>query len=294
MKRTFAVVIIGFSAFASTLWPAQVAAPGQPTGLKGPYLGQPVPGNVPKVFAPGLVSKTELKASACTFSPDGKEFYFTSGNERIMVSRLTEGGWTAPEPFAPAAGYRAFEPHVTLDNKRIFWNWNHPDHAGGLAIYVSERAADGWSAPVFAGEGMFTSSSRDGSIYVTHLAREIDYVSRALMEGNRIVGYEDLKGGIEKIRARSSSVAHPCVAPDGSYIVFDIDGGPHLFVSFREPDGSWGEAIDLSQHGLDVKAGIASITPDGKYLFFGLGNDLYWVSTRLIEDLRGQAPDPSK
>lgn len=81
---------------------------------------------------------------------------------------------------------------------------------------------------------------------------------------------------------------HPCVAPDGGYNLFDIDGGPHLFVSFREAAGSWGEAVDLSQHGLDVKAGIASITPNGKYLFFGLGDDLYWVSTRLVEALRPQ------
>jgi hypothetical protein len=118
------------------------------------------------------------------------------------------------------------------------------------------------------------------------LGLESDYICRVALEGPRFAGYQDLIGAIEKIRARSASVAHPCVAPDGSYITFDIDGGPHLFVSFREADGTWGEPIDLSEHGLDVKAGIASLTPDGKYLFFGLGNDLYWVSAKLVEDLR--------
>jgi hypothetical protein len=136
--------------------------------------------------------------------------------------------------------------------------------------------------------GMFVSSSRDGRVYVTHTGGQSDFVSRALMEGERIIGYEDLKGGIEKIRIRSDSVAHPCVAPDGSYIIFDIDGGPHLFVSFKGQDGTWGEPIDLSQHGLDVKAGIASISPDGKYLFFGLEERLWWVSTQLIEELRSK------
>jgi len=286
MKRALIAGIAVLAVAAGTIVAARQAGPGQPTGLKGPYLGQAVPGPTPVVFAPGLVSGTGVKASACTFSPDGQEFYFTRGNERIMVSRLTDRGWTAPEPFALTAGSRAFEPHVTLDNKRIYWNWERPGCADGPAIWFAERTADGWSTPACAGGGMFTSSSRDGSLYVTHLGRESDYISRAVLEGPRIAGYEDLKGAIEKIRTRSASVAHPCVAPDGSYIVFDIDGGPHLFVSFRQADGTWGEPFDLSAHGLDAKAGIASLTPDGKYLFFGLANDLYWVSAKLIEDLR--------
>lgn len=285
MRTIRATAIVCALFICGLVVPPQSASPGQATGLKGPYLGQPVPGSTPILFAPGVVSQAGFRVSAGAFSADGKEFYFTKGNEQIMVSRLTGQGWTAPEPFAVSSGRRAFEPHVTRDNKRIYWNWDHPDHPG-LSVYFAERTADGWSAPQFAGEGMFVSSSSDGGVYVTHLGAKSDYVSRAVMEGGRIVGYEDLKGGIEKIRARSDSVAHPCVAPDGSYIVFDIDGGPHLFVSFREKDGSWGEAVDLSEHGLDAKAGIASITPDGKYLFFGKDGDLYWVSTRLIEDLR--------
>jgi hypothetical protein len=284
--RIISLLAICAGVLAGSYGFSQEALPGQTTGLKGPYLGQPVPDKTPDVFAPGLVSRTGAKASACTFSPDGNEFYFTRGNREIMVSRLTDRGWTVPEPFPVSAGYPAFEPHVTLDNKRIFWNWHHPDHPGGPGIYVAERTESGWSAPEFAGEGMFISSSRDGIVYVTHLGRQSDYISRAVMDGNRITGYEDLTGGIEKIRARSDSVAHPCVAPDGSYIVFDIEGGPHLFVSFRNADGTWGDPLDLTQHGLDVKAGIASISPDGNYLFFGQEGDLYWVSTRLIDDLR--------
>jgi len=285
MRSIRATAIVCALFISSLAAPAYPAAPGQATGFKGPYLGQPVPDKTPAVFAPGVVSKAGFRVSACTFSPDGNEFYFTRGNEQIMVSRLTDEGWTAPSPFAVSAGHRAFEPHVTRDNKRIYWNWDHPDHPG-LSVYFAERTAHGWSAPQFAGEGMFVSSSRDGSLYVTHMGAKSDYVSRAVLEGGRIVGYEDLKGGIEKMRAKSDSVAHPCVAPDGSYIVFDTDGGPHLFVSFKNPDGTWAEAVDLSQHGLDVKAGIASISPDGKYLFFGKDGDLWWVSTQLIEDLR--------
>jgi hypothetical protein len=284
MKPILAAVMVCVWVLAGLYGYAQQSEPGQSTGLKGPYLGQPVPGIVPTAFAPGIVSKEGAKVSACTFSPDGKEFYFTKGNEEIMASRLTEQGWTYPAPFSISAGHRALEPHVTLDNKRIYWNWDCPAHIGG--IYVAERIADGWSAARYAGPGMFVSSSRDGNVYVTHLGTQSDYVSRAIMDGDCIVGYEDLKGGIEKMRRRSDSVAHPCIAPDGSYILFDIGGGPHLFVSFIRQDGTWGEPIDLSQHGFDIKAGIASISPDGKYLFFGQEGVLYWVSTQVVEELR--------
>jgi hypothetical protein len=55
-------------------------------------------------------------------------------------------------------------------------------------------------------------------------------------------------------------------------------------------DGARGEAIDLAQHGLNAKAGIASISPDGKYLFYGQDDDIYWVSTRVMR-ICGQRND---
>ena len=45
--------------------------------LTGPYLGQTPPKMIPEVFAPGIVSKVGSHEFAGTFSPDGKEFFFT-------------------------------------------------------------------------------------------------------------------------------------------------------------------------------------------------------------------------
>ncbi|MCK7537944.1 MAG: hypothetical protein MZV63_46820 [Marinilabiliales bacterium] len=75
-------------------------------------------------------------------------------------------------------------------------------------------------------------------------------------------------------------------------ISFRRRGGPHLFVSFRNPDGTWSEAIDLSGHGLDPHGKSAKISPDGKYLFFGTNGDIYWVASALIEDLRPRPACP--
>ncbi len=93
--------------------------------LKGPYLGQKPPGMTPEVFAPGIISSPDHRELAGgTFSPDGKEYYFTRSIDNdwvIMVSRLEPEGWTFPEPVKFSEGFTALEPHVTLDNRRIFW-----------------------------------------------------------------------------------------------------------------------------------------------------------------------------
>jgi len=50
-------------------------------------------------------------------------------------------------------------------------------------------------------------------------------------------------------------------------------------------DGKWDAAKDLTKQGIPASASIASISPDGKYLFFTDKGDLYWVSTELIKNL---------
>ena len=82
------------------------------------------------------------------------------------------------------------------------------------------------------------------------------------------------------------SRAHPCIAPDGSYILFDVHGGSYLFACFKKAGGTWGEAIDLTRHGFNILAGGAYVSPDGKYLFFALNEDIWWVDSKVIEKLR--------
>ena len=83
-------------------------------------------------------------------------------------------------------------------------------------------------------------------------------------------------------------IAHPGISPDGSYILFDAGQSP-VYVCFRNPDGTWGDPIDLSQHGFPRTGGIASVSPDGKYIFFGMNRDIYWVSSQIVEELRPAA-----
>lgn len=292
---------LGLTAFAAgqdtdrpaAAWPA----------LSGPYLGQPAPGETPQVFAPGLISLPGTGDYACTWSPDGHEFYFTRSRDdssgvrqEILTSRLGKDGWTAPVPVSFSAGPNAHEPHVTADGRRIYWGWfraapeGEPRAPFDYGIYAADRTPHGWSDAKYVGQGMFVSSTRGGDVYVTEHVLQgkvvTGYLTKATMRDGRFVKRERITGALDSLRPRFRNLAHPCIAPDGSYLVFDVEGGSHLFVTFRRSDGSWGPPVDLTEHGFDLGAGIASISPDGRYLFFGQDNDLYWVSTAPLLALR--------
>ena len=267
--------------------------------LDGPYLGQRAPGRAPEVFAPGLVSLPGTGDYACTWSRDGRELHFTrtwsdSGGMRqgILTTRLEKGGWTAPVPASFSHGYAALEPHVTLDGQRVYWAWARPPHeagsrsSAGFHIFAAERTPRGWSGAKYVGEGMFVSSARNGDVYVTELGERNTWLAKAVMRGGRFERLERIALPLESQPPAFRNPAHPCIAPDGSYLVFDVESGSHLFVSFRRRDGSWGPPVDLAEHGFDRNAGIASISPDGRYLFYGRNGDLYWVDAKAVEALR--------
>jgi len=251
--------------------------------LKGPYLGQKPPGIIPEIFAPGIISSPDHKElGGGTFSPDGKEYYFTRGIDNrwaIMVSRLGNEGWTFPERENFSEGFTALEPHITFDNRRIYWvSWGWKD----AGTYVAKRTSEGWSEAEYAGSGQPASSSREGQMYVTDYTQNPNQIVEVRIENGRFGQYIKLRGKIEQFQ-KEHRTAHACVAPDGEYIIFDIDG-KNLFVSFLTEDGTWGEVKKVFEN--STEEGIASISPDGKYLFYGKREDIYWVSTKIIENLK--------
>jgi hypothetical protein len=174
----------------------------------------------------------------------------------------------------------------------MYFGWFHPlpagetGYAGDYGIYFTQRTTNDWSAPTYAGQGMFVSSSQYEQFYVTDLSTSGSaFLAKVLIQDGKFLKLERLKGGMDSLRSTHNLQAHPCIAPDGSYIIFDLDGGGLLHVCFKKQDGTWGEAINLTKYGIDVNAGIASISPDGKYLFFVLNGDIWWVDTQLIKKL---------
>jgi len=271
--------------------------------LSGPYLGQSLPGTTPQVFAPGIVS-TPAHEFGCSLTPDGKEFYFTRmdpkrGQNLIFVTKCIDGTWTDPVAVSFVQNRMSFEPRVTPDGSRLYFTWERPipgQEGFGMNIWYVERKGDGWSNPINPGrflnpdKAMCVSVTLGGTIYTSNISggpgTEAIAVAR-LVDGK----YKSLERLPAPINVGAQDM-YPYVAPDESYLIFasrrkSPSSSSGLFVSFRNPDGTWGEprAIDLG-----LPAGLPLVSPDGKYFFFTAGergkSDIYWVEARFLEDLK--------
>ncbi|TFG77055.1 MAG: MBL fold metallo-hydrolase, partial [Chrysiogenales bacterium] len=274
-------------------------APGQKTNLKGPYLGQPLPGLEAVVFAPGLVSTAGNVEFSIAFSPDGKEIYFTrrkdpGGSNTMMFCRWEKNGWSAPAEATFCKGFPSNEPHITADGKKLYFGCNRPRPGAEQAeygIWVTERTENGWGEPHYHGQGMYVSSTQHGDLYMTDVTN---------VAGGGLIKYPMANGSLgSPLRLTGSvnepvPVAHAFIAPDESYMVFDSYSRPggqggegDLYVVFRNPDGSWSEAINMGDTINTPGTNFCPmVSPDGKYLFYAACRDIYWVSVEAIQRLQ--------
>jgi len=262
--------------------------------LKGPYLGQKPPGDVPELFAPDIIS-TNMNVAKLVFSPDGKEIFFRLMNYNhsfytLVFMRRENGVWSKPE-VAPFSGkYHDGEPYFSVDGKQLFFNSNRPlegqEAPKDYDIWVVERKESGWSKPVNLGYivnsdkadvnpavsqngTLYFASNRDGGkgshdIYISELIN------------GKYAQAENLGDPINTSFTESS----PYIAPDESYIIFNryrSDKGDGLHISFRKNDGSWSQAINMGKKINTENAGMHGfVSPDNKYLFFTSSRNPYF------------------
>jgi hypothetical protein len=269
--------------------------------LRGPYLGQAPPGTTPEIFAPGIVSTPEHEYGI-SFSRDGREIYLkrmVNGQGKNLVFCYENGQWQEPKEVRFHEEGRYGELHLTPDGKYLLSNQINPGAAGNpestIVRFVRENGI--WTNPVTVGPGMRATSTEKGDIYVTVV---LDYkvslgaIGRYRFCNGNYEKVEMLKGEINLDKINSS---HPFIAPDESYLIFGSkrgdDASGSLYVAFKGKDGDWSRPLSLSKR-LDPNKNtnhwIAAVSPDGKYLFYNAGSDIYWVSARIIEDLRREAP----
>ncbi len=119
----------------------------------------------------------------------------------------------------------------------------------------------------------------------------------------RVLGLPELLDGL-----RGQGSGDLCLAPGESYLIMTptLPGGRgrgDLHVSFRQPDGSWGEFTNLGDSvNTAAHEWCPMVTPEGKHLFFsryfgkfgkdwGDGGDgeVYWVDTPILDQFRPKA-----
>ena len=253
--------------------------------LKGPYLGQKPPGMTPDVFAPDVLSTKDFIEMGCTWTPDGREFYFgrsetsdISSNWAIWGMREKDGVWSEPQVVAFSGVYRDISPFITPDGKyMIFYRMSSQKNKTPRSSWIVERTGDAWGEPRFFVDAYCLTTEDFRTFYFTTERSE---------ETSKDIGQMTLDHGIfsepMKLEGELNSEeweAHGSISPDGSFMLFDRVES--TFVSFRKDDGTWSRGYDLGG-----KFHIPSVSPDGKYMFFESNSDIYWVSTKLIEDLK--------
>ena len=261
--------------------------------IEKPYLGQKVPGLIPIRFAPDIVSTEHYEYSG-VFTPDMKEFYLIREGGKFKEAKLVVFKYKDKKWLESEVSSWVGQPVISPDGKTMH-----------LGRRYKNRVKNGWSelkeleAPFKDLSIMRLSSSNKGTYYFdTYDKEKPDFPIRfsRLINGK----YETPKALGKSINTGIKNINHPFIAPDESYLIWDTVkeegyGKSDIYISFKLQDGSWSTAINLGDK-INTSAweASASVTPDGKYLFFNrnMGSDKYenvdifWVDAKIIESLR--------
>jgi len=336
MKRLLALSFLPLFCFAVT---------GQQnirSGLSNLYLGQKPPGITPELFAPEIIA-TGYYERDITISPDGTEIFYgilTGRHVTILYTRFAGGKLTEPEiaPFARNSQFFFLEPCFSPDGKTVYFLSTKPPEGKepkpGWAyqnIWASDKKSDGTWGEIYNPDTAFNrpnsqfypSLTKTGTIYFTR-SDEKTGKSEVLRARKNKNGY-DTPELLPTVVNGNGNIFNAFISPDESFLIGCVDnknneinpGFSNYYIFFRDSNDNWSEGISFGPE-INIKGSnaiSASVSPDGKYLFFSArtisermkeislkntlesikeylnnpqnGNyDIYWVSTGVIEALR--------
>lgn len=272
--------------------------------IEGSYFGQKPPGLIPEIFAPSIVSIDGRYEHGISFSPDLDEMYFSANKENedpsIYFSKIEDRKWINPKKVNFTKGKKVGEMHpfVNPNGKEIYFaahdSFTAPHHKSSVKTWYVTRLESSWSdaiqldSPINDDEVFYPNQAQNGDLFYTNVSKRKMY-------------YAPNKNGkfpqVQEVEIEFGF--HGYISPSQDYLVVnarnkeDAERKSDIYVYFRKKDGSWTKPINL---GNEVNSNFAetcpSITPDGKYLFFGRYNEegglsnFYWVSTEVINKVR--------
>jgi hypothetical protein len=313
--------------------------------LEGPYLGMNPPGDIPELFAPGIVSSVYFEHSGAVFTPDGKELFWSRAiNEgrtpRIIVvlhMKQENGVWTWPE-LAPFNFNDATYNHINSispDGKRLYFFTEQSEQLS--KAWVVDKTENGWGEPRLlrlntidnpGTEVNEVHETRSGNLYLTGPLVTVPQgrgIVRSRFVDGKYQDYESLGSNVNFPHNDPYPNHSPTADPDERFVIFVSRrpggfGEQDLYISYRQPDDTWGPAKNLGPKINTTGFGNSwpQLSPDGKYLFFisyirpykekdlydkkysyaelieiqesimnGWGN-IYWVNTSFVEKLKSR------
>jgi len=272
--------------------------------LKGSYLGQKPPGEVPSAFAPEIISSDNAVHGHIAFTPDGDEINwifllpdYGKNASVINVVKRVNGIWTKPQITEFSEKCRAVNISISPDGKKFFFNSNRPwpDSWGKqppektfetYKVWYMERTRTGWGEPRLLDHKinphiMGVHSTIDGTLY-THGIKRTRKTNEVYSDWEK-VGYP--------LNIGMSPGGNPYISPDESYILFNKKWpgkqGSGIFISYRTKTDTWTKPINLLEKLGAARGGSQPIvSPDGKYLFYYSGKRFYWVDAKIIKELK--------
>lgn len=282
--------------------------------LEGPYLGQQPPGSTPEVFLPGIVSTDVVEGCVC-FSFDDRYFVFRRGfreDTEIFLMENGEEGWTEPTPapfFVKKYGFGDFT--FSPNRPELFFTSRRPLAPGGERTESANLWKVGysngeWQEPVQLGNAVnsdlhdsYPSVSENGELFFFRRFDADNGLSEIMFSTFDGKAYSAPEKMAREINTQWDEW-DPCVSPAGDFLVFCSKkpsgfGEDDLYVSFRNADGGWTEAINLGEGiNSDRSENRPFITADGKYLFYNSNvngsRDVFWVDLDVVKQLKPTSP----
>jgi Tol biopolymer transport system component len=281
-----------------------------------------IPDSVPKIFAWDKVSKDNRFEQYCSFSPDGREFYFS----------FTDSAWGKSTIIKVNIEKYYEEEIINITNSNYqsgqFIDWSGKKiyftsilYSGGIwhtDIYVAKKQFNTWKNPIRLAEPVNSyicewhpTLTKNGVIY---FASERGY-DHGIADLYRAIPEKDGSYRVEKLPSAINTEYNetdPLIAPDESFLIFasnrpggisgkDIYNRPwgynetDLYISYHKGNNIWSQAKNLGNKINSVFWEFApSFSPDFKYLFFTRRENfktispskIYWVDMSFIEKLK--------
>jgi len=296
MKQTYSIIIALI--ICLNINAQQLDTKSMDSAYFGTYLGLEEPDLIPKIFAPGLISGKGRMHSFISFAPDMKTIFWATIPPKIMMMRMIAGKWTLPE-VAPFSNTNNNQSPCIVDNDVIYFSSTRSGGFGHLDIWYTTFTNGSFMEPVNLGENINSdkleshpSISKDKSLFFTGTTHGKLY--------NRGIYYSDFVKGVysdpillaEPINIMDTSHLDytPFIAADESYLLFcsnrqnpEIERC-HIYISYKNNEGEWGKPIDLSiKMGFTESSKFPYVSPDGKFLFFSSGENVYWIGSKILE-----------
>ncbi len=286
IKHSFKVIILSIFLPVCFSW-AQ---------LTGPFFNEPFPSTTVTRFAPNIF--TEEFHAPPIFSPTGDEVYWSLMNSQpsnILFMRLANGIWTSATvaPFSSSLG--SDSPFISSDGTRLVFLsrdsltnreniciveknngvWGTPDILGNEVNQFRPH----WQASIADNQNLYFGGMQNGggNIYFS------EYVNGS---------YTSAQNPGSAINTNDGYETSPFIAPDESYLIFArVQGSsPYsdLFISSKQNDGSWSEAVYMSELNTGAHELYANVSPNGQFIMFLSGRTgillPYWVDAQIINN----------